>query len=436
MSGSGLFIFKTFVLLMIIISSAFSYAPQFADREQKFRLHWPERKIPIAISKSLLDNKINIKARSDILNALQNSFRHWEDAANIEFEYTFSDQDGISAKGSDGDGISLITIAPTTENLLVFDERINDTSAVTRLFYNTKGAIKEADIVLNPVLLFTTDGTFGTFDLEATLTHEIGHLLGLGHSRIIGATMHSHQGENGVYNLPNYGSRTLSEDDKAGVISLYGSRSDKENCCAQIDGRINASGIREKQQLHIWAEESGSGKISAGILSDSEGTFTLRGLVRSVYNVYAQSAEGDSTVVSLGEVDLVNRAQKTLNKEIKLEVKNFEAQYLGFNGQLASLAVPVNAGKSYMIFVGGQNLRPEDFEIGFHSENFKVSQKSIRSHEYGSDLSVFSFVVEISEQTPIGEYSFYLKTSDDKMEHLIGGLTVEETVNPWNSKLF
>ena len=127
-----------------------------------------------------------------------------------------------------GDGISLITTAETTEN-----EAFNSdtTAGRTRVFYDPEtGLIAEADISINPrprtdngtEIQFSTDGTPGTYDLEATFTHEIGHLLGLDHSAVIGSTMQGRQAFNGTFGMPAMTERTLSEDDRQKIRSLYG----------------------------------------------------------------------------------------------------------------------------------------------------------------------------------------------------------------------
>ena len=53
-------------------------------------------------------------------------------------------------------------------------------------------------------------------DLEAVLTHEVGHFLGLAHSAVSAATMRS------IGYVPGtVGLRTLADDDIAGVCSIY-----------------------------------------------------------------------------------------------------------------------------------------------------------------------------------------------------------------------
>jgi hypothetical protein len=414
---------KYLLMLMILTSSAFGYSTEYANAERETPLRWKNKKIPIAISTSLINQSINIKDKSDLLLALQNSFRKWEQAAEIEFDFSFTDKNSVSAKDGSGDGISLVTIAPTSENLLLFDEKISDISAKTRLFFTSKGEIKEADIVLNPILLFTTDGTFGTFDLEATLTHEIGHLLGLGHSQIGGSTMHSHQGKNGVYNLTGFNQRSLSQDDKARAISLYGKRKEDEKCCGEINGRISV--INSDTKSFIWAEETESGRVITGVSTDRKGNFVLAGLPYASYRIYTRDENKNSSTILLDKVDLTEVKIKTLFEKVEYKSKDLQIKYIGYNGQLSSLSVPIQSGETHVIYVGGKNLNSDDFEIGFNSDNFKVNRDSVVWHNYANNLTVISFEVEISENTPDGEYSFFLKQSDGKNEYIVGGVTLE-----------
>ena len=148
------------------------------------QIRWPRKTIQLAFSTSLNSPGPNIKAGSDVVGAARRALARWSSNANVNFVVTWSDTTSVSPS-SGGDGISLITVADTLDN-----ESFNadSTTGRTRIFYDPEtGSIAEADVSINPRpvsqegadLQFSTDGTPGTYDLEATFTHEIGHLLGL-----------------------------------------------------------------------------------------------------------------------------------------------------------------------------------------------------------------------------------------------------------------
>ncbi len=78
------------------------------------------------------------------------------------------------------------------------------------------GRILDANIEFNAeYFTFSTDNSFMNTDIQNTATHEIGHMLGIEHSDVIGATMTP---------TANYGEiekRTLEQDDIDAVCELY-----------------------------------------------------------------------------------------------------------------------------------------------------------------------------------------------------------------------
>src|ERR1041385_5582260 len=232
------------------------------------QIRWPKKTIEISLSTSLLSPGANIKPDSDVVGAVRRALTRWSSLSNINFVVPWSPLTSISPAEA-GDGINLITVASTAEN-----EAFNSDSTTgrTRVFFDREtGNIVEADVSINPrprtedgtELQFSTDGTPGTYDLEATFTHEIGHLLGLDHSAVLASTMQSRQAFNGTFGLPALTERTLSEDDRQRVRSLEGPKQKRvrregrvvDNRLPNISSPLNA--------VTVWAENIRSGRVVA-----------------------------------------------------------------------------------------------------------------------------------------------------------------------------
>ena len=88
--------------------------------------------------------------------------------------------------------------------------------AITRVFWDdATGHMTDADILYNPKYKWSTTGAKDAFDLQSVATHEIGHQLGLGHSKSTSATMYRALGKG------NTSFRSLSLDDITGLCALY-----------------------------------------------------------------------------------------------------------------------------------------------------------------------------------------------------------------------
>jgi hypothetical protein len=89
-------------------------------------------------------------------------------------------------------------------------------------YYQNRGngtyRITDADMVTNTAWDFTTTGEASCSNeiyAEGVFVHETGHLLGLGHSSVVGATMYP------SVSTCNNGPATIESDDRAGINDLY-----------------------------------------------------------------------------------------------------------------------------------------------------------------------------------------------------------------------
>lgn len=176
------------------------------------------------------------------------------------------------------------------------------------------GQILESDIYFNTRFRWSTAtaGEAGASDLESVALHELGHLLGLGHSAI-GETEVSGSGRrvlsSGSVMFPiampagSVVDRVLQADDMAGVRDLYGVAAAGE--VGSIQGRVTKSG-RAVYGAHVVAFQLDSGALVGGFALGDDGGFVIGGLSPGPYILRVEPLD-DADVESFftpGRVDI------------------------------------------------------------------------------------------------------------------------------------
>lgn len=91
--------------------------------------------------------------------------------------------------------------------------------AATLTGYYSGSTINDADVYTNTKYKFYSsgeaDGCSGEFDIEGIMVHEVGHVIGIGHSNVSGATMYP------TVSSCNTANRSLEADDIAAKNDLY-----------------------------------------------------------------------------------------------------------------------------------------------------------------------------------------------------------------------
>lgn len=396
----------------------FSFQSAFASEQptQISGTRWREPIITLSLSRSL-GSTGNIHA--DVSQVVRRSVLAWSNPTAIKFTVAESDVESVSAKGIRGDGISLITAANTPENLKLFPKQAASPAAVTRVFRDASGYITEADIVLNPFVRFSTDGSFDTYDLQDTLTHEIGHLLGLEHSPVWSSVMYE-RASRSLGPASFKGSRDeLVQVDSSSIRALYGPHPDDVQCCGSVSGKI----FRDMPSTRtlIWIEERETGRVIAATSANKDGTYSLEGIPEGEFQLFASSESkldgigSESTRVAVAVADTTTR-----NFRLRFQRGDVRVVRFGTSSQLGSMPLDL-ASISQGLFLGIEG--PAESIAKVEISGIQASfEPMLNSSALFSSVKVVGFGLRTIPLLPKGEFSLVIVTNNGVKQYLVGSL--------------
>lgn len=217
----------------------------------------------------------NVSDGSDLL-ALRNAVDSWNGIGGTDAQL-IEDSSPATQLRTDFDDNDL--------HLILFDEDGSSgwfpsgtsTVAITPISFFTGGQIIDADILFNGRdYSFTTSAQVGRFDIQDVAAHELGHLLGLDHSGVVGSTLYPYVDPSVILG------RSPSVDDIHGIRDMYPSAT-----IGSIVGSVaRATGGTPVLGAHVVARDS-SGRTVGATITDSSGNYRVAALDPGTYTLWA-----------------------------------------------------------------------------------------------------------------------------------------------------
>lgn len=221
--------------------------------------------------------------------AVGRAFATWASVPRVAITHSFTGFTGAEPFAADGINVIGFRARPELERTL---------GATTFEIDDVTGEILESDIFFNTAFNWAvaSGGQSGRFDLESVGVHEVGHLLGMGHSGLGETEVRAEGGRRILgkravmfpiaYPAGSIEDRTLEADDRAGLGDIYGGSAAAAQT-GTISGRVTL-GNAGVFGAHVTALHTGTGDLVSTFSLTANGDFTIAALAPGLYVVRAE----------------------------------------------------------------------------------------------------------------------------------------------------
>jgi hypothetical protein len=236
---------------------------------------------------------------------ISRAFSTWAGVPDVVITHTFIGFTGAEPFVADGASVIGFRSRPELERTL---------AAATFDIDTVTGEIIESDIFFNTAFVWSVApaGQPDRFDVESVGLHELGHLLGLGHSAL-GETEIRPAGGRRVlgkravmfpiaYPAGNIEDRTLEADDVAGIRDAYSFTTSARNT-GSVGGTVTLNGAGVFG-AHVTAFNTRTGELIGGFTLDTSGNFMIGALPPGLYVVRVEPLD-DADINSFFDSDTI-----------------------------------------------------------------------------------------------------------------------------------